>query len=85
MFHSVLSSSLNIGLLNPSDIIEEVMKYKNKIPLNSFEGFIRQLFWREYQMYCYKYIDFDYYLKNYNKSSNHQSLFSYSNKLNKSW
>ena len=85
MFHSVLSSSLNIGLLNPSDVIEEVMKYKNKIPLNSFEGFIRQLFWREYQMYCYKYIDFDYYLKNYNKSSNHQSLFSYSNKLNKSW
>ena len=55
MFHSVLSSSINIGLINPEQIIKIIMKHKSKIPLNSFEGYIRQLFWREYQRYCYLY------------------------------
>ena len=30
MFHSLLSSSINIGLLNPLDVIVEVLKYKKK-------------------------------------------------------
>jgi deoxyribodipyrimidine photolyase-related protein len=59
MFHSVLSTSINIGLLNPSEIIEKLMKVKHKIPINSFEGYIRQLFWREYQRYCYIYYNFE--------------------------
>jgi deoxyribodipyrimidine photolyase-related protein len=71
MFHSVLSSSINIGLLNPIDIINIIGKYK--IPINSFEGFLRQLFWREYQRYCYIYIDFN---KNY---------FGNKKKLTKEW
>ena len=58
LYHSLLSSSLNIGLLNPSEIIEIIMPLKDKIPLNSFEGYIRQLFWREYQRYCYIYFNF---------------------------
>ena len=58
MFHSLLSSILNIGLLNPNDIINQLSKYKNKVDINNFEGFLRQLFWREYQRYCYVYIDF---------------------------
>jgi len=58
LYHSLLSSSLNIGLLNPKDIIDELEKVFNDIPINSYEGFIRQLFWREYQYYCYKYFDF---------------------------
>jgi len=74
LFHSVLSSSLNIGLLNPWDVVKEVMKNKKKIPLNSLEGFIRQLFWREYQRYCYIYIDF----KGHNYFGNRK-------KLNKKW
>lgn len=46
-FHSYLSAPLNIGLITPLDVIKEVMKYD--IPLNSIEGFIRQLIgWREY-------------------------------------
>ena len=64
MFHSVLSSSINIGLINPDDIIKEIEKVKNKIPINSYEGYVRQLFWREYQLYCYNYVDFDSALKN---------------------
>jgi deoxyribodipyrimidine photolyase-related protein len=51
VFHSLLSPLLNIGLLVPSEVILEALKYhkKNKIPLNSFEGFIRQILgWREF-------------------------------------
>lgn len=73
MFHSILSSLINIGLLNPSDIIKELKKYKDKVKINSFEGYLRQLFWREYQRYCYIYVDFD---KNY---------FGNKGKLTKAW
>lgn len=74
LFHSILSSSINIGLLNPREIIDEIMKYKSKIPMNSFEAYIRQLFWREYQRYCYHYYDF--------KNKNY---FGNRNKLGKDW
>ena len=57
MFHSVLSSCINIGLLNPNQILKELKKYKDKVKINSFEGYLRQLFWREYQRYCYIYVD----------------------------
>ena len=45
--HSCISATLNIGLITPWDVIRESMKYD--IPLNSIEGFIRQVIgWREY-------------------------------------
>ena len=75
MFHSLLSSSINIGLINPNEIIEEIMKYKKDIKLNNLEGYIRQLFWREYQRYCYIYYDFD-------KDKN---FFGNNNKLTDKW
>lgn len=56
LFHSVLSTSLNNGLLVPNMVIDKAIK-KN-VPMNSLEGFIRQLFWREYQRYCYQYVSF---------------------------
>lgn len=74
LFHSILSSSINIGLIQPIDIINKLLKYKDDIPLNSLEGFIRQLFWREYQRYCYKYLDFTKY-----------NYFNFDNKLNIKW
>lgn len=53
VFHSTLSPILNIGLLNPHLIVQKIMKQKN-IPINSLEGFIRQLIgWREYMRYLY--------------------------------
>lgn len=71
LYHSLLSSLLNIGLLNPFDVIERISKFKTKIPINSYEGFIRQLFWREYQHYCYLYVDFSHnYFGNNNKLTN---------------
>jgi deoxyribodipyrimidine photolyase-related protein len=64
LYHSMISSSLNIGLINPNDVVEEIMKYKNKYSINNIEGFIRQLFWREYQRYCYIHINYDKYINN---------------------
>jgi len=49
--HSVLSSSLNIGLLLPGEVIEaaEDAYRSGAVPLTSAEGFIRQIIgWREY-------------------------------------
>ena len=51
IFHSALSPLLNIGLLTPSEVIKETIEFskKNEIPLNSLEGFIRQIIgWREF-------------------------------------
>ena len=49
LFHSVLSPIMNIGLLTDKEVIEESLKYKNKVPINSLEGFIRQIIgWRNY-------------------------------------
>ena len=50
-FHSLISSSLNIGLLNPKEVVKEVLDYyeNNDLPIASVEGFIRQIIgWREY-------------------------------------
>ena len=51
IFHSALSPLLNIGLLTPSEVIKETIEFskKKEIPLNSLEGFIRQIIgWREF-------------------------------------
>ena len=54
LFHSILSSSLNIGLIQPSDIVDSLRKLKTKdVPIQSTEAFFRQLCWREFQRYCY--------------------------------
>lgn len=57
LFHSLLSSSINIGFLNPSETISAILLQKNA-QMNSVEGFVRQLYWREYQRYCYLYFNF---------------------------
>ncbi|GMN04051.1 cryptochrome/photolyase family protein [Erythrobacter sp. MTPC3] len=51
MYHSMLSTSINLGLLDPLELCERAEKaYEDgAAPLNSVEGFIRQLIgWREY-------------------------------------
>ena len=56
LHHSLLSAYLNIGLLNPVEIctrVEEEWK-AGRVPLNSAEGFIRQIIgWREYMRGIY--------------------------------
>ena len=51
LHHSVLTPMLNAGLLTPQYIIDEALQYADKqdIPINSLEGFIRQVMgWREF-------------------------------------
>ena len=51
LFHSVLSPLLNIGLLTPEEVLDRALRWgeENKVPLNSLEGFVRQIIgWREF-------------------------------------
>jgi len=56
LFHSVLSPLLNSGLLTPKEVIDRTLIYSKmkNIPLNSLEGFVRQIIgWREYMRAVY--------------------------------
>jgi deoxyribodipyrimidine photolyase-related protein len=56
LYHSVLSSSINIGLLDPKEVLEETIVYcqKHNVGINNYEGFVRQLIgWREYERMLY--------------------------------
>ena len=51
LFHSLLSTSLNIGLLLPGEVCEAAIEQwrRGAAPLNAVEGFVRQILgWREY-------------------------------------
>ena len=51
LFHSTISPLLNIGLLTPEEVLQlTIDAFKKKaLPLNSVEGFIRQILgWREF-------------------------------------
>ena len=49
--HSLLTPMLNVGLIEPKEIIDECLNYakSHNIPINSTEGFVRQILgWREF-------------------------------------
>ena len=51
VFHSVLSPLVNLGLITPDEIIDRALAHadEHEIPLQSLEGFVRQLIgWREF-------------------------------------
>ena len=51
LFHSALSPIMNLGLITPREVIKKAIDYHegHPIPLNSLEGFIRQIIgWREF-------------------------------------
>lgn len=78
MSHSMLSSSINMGLLSPEEVIYKAEKvyYEKNIRLSSVEGFIRQILgWREYIRGMYLLID-DYENKNiFNHSKDLPAFF----------
>ena len=77
--HSVLSPMLNIGLITPQDIINEVVKYynNNTNELVNIEAFIRQLIgWRSYVRFIYHYHGEEMLKMNY---------LNHTNDLPKSW
>lgn len=61
--HSLLSSSLNLGLLDPAEAVARAERAwrDGTAPLNSVEGFVRQIAgWREYVWHLYWYFGEDY-------------------------
>ena len=57
LWHSVLTPALNIGLLTPKEILASTLKHmeQHDVPLNSSEGFIRQVIgWREFMRATYE-------------------------------
>ncbi|ROR66622.1 cryptochrome/photolyase family protein [Agrococcus jenensis] len=55
LFHSVLTPSLNLGLLTPHDVVDAVLEASGDVPLPSLEGFVRQVIgWREYMRGMYR-------------------------------
>ncbi|MYW63091.1 cryptochrome/photolyase family protein [Streptomyces sp. SID8379] len=63
MSHSLLSSSLNLGLLDPAECVERAQARwrSGDAPLNSVEGFVRQVAgWREFVWHVYWYFGEEY-------------------------
>jgi deoxyribodipyrimidine photolyase-related protein len=73
--HSVLASSLNLGLLHPREVVEAAAAayLEGSAPINSVEGFVRQVLgWREYVwgMYWLNMPDF----RSYNRLDAHRRV-----------
>ena len=79
LFHSTLSPYLNLGLITPKEIITKILnanKLKN-IPINSLEGFVRQVIgWREFMRGIYQ---------NYTDKLEKTNYFNHKRKLSDDW
>jgi deoxyribodipyrimidine photolyase-related protein len=56
LYHSFLSPYLNVGLLEPLELIEATQRayHQGRVPINSAEGLVRQVLgWREYIYWQY--------------------------------
>jgi deoxyribodipyrimidine photolyase-related protein len=64
LWHSLLSPYLNIGLLTPLEVVQQVeaaFYARDEVEINSAEGMIRQVLgWREYMRGIYELMDDDY-------------------------
>tara|TARA_B100001248_G_scaffold261796_1_gene254331 strand:+ start:3405 stop:4901 length:1497 start_codon:yes stop_codon:yes gene_type:complete len=81
LFHSLLSPGINMGLILPEEVIQKVVDhyYKNKkvIPLNSVEGFVRQVLgWREFIRGIYQ---------NYSDQQESTNFWQHKRKMKTSW
>ncbi len=78
-FHSLLSPLINVGLLTPEEVINKSLDYakKNKIPMNSLEGFIRQIMgWREFVRGIYH---------EFSDIQDERNFFQHHRKLSSAW
>ena len=58
LFHSALSPFINCGLITPQEILTKIEGIETSLPLNSVEGFIRQIIgWREFIRGIYHHFD----------------------------
>ena len=79
LFHSALSPYINLGLITPDLIIDKTLMFhkKNKIRLNSLEGYIRQVIgWREFMRGVYQ---------KYSNEMETRNFFKQNRKMKDSW
>ena len=77
MFHSALSPLINLGLITPEEILIKLKKIENKTPINSYEGYIRQIIgWREFMRGIYQ---------NFDVQMSKSNFFNHKRKMKKSW
>ena len=77
--HSALSSSMNLGIITPQQIITKAKDYAeaNDIPLNSLEGFVRQIIgWREFIRGIYQ---------NFSEKMINSNYWNHNRKLSDAW
>lgn len=77
VFHSMLTPMLNLGLITPDEIIAKVMRRAGDIPLQSLEGFVRQVVgWREFVRGTYQ---------EFSKLQDQRNFWSHERGLTPSW
>ena len=79
LFHSALSPYINLGLITPDFIISNTLEFhkKNKIRLNSLEGYLRQIIgWREFMRGIYQ---------KYSEEMENKNFFNQNRKMKNSW
>ena len=79
LFHSALSPYINLGLITPEFVVDRILTHhkKNKIRLNSLEGYIRQVIgWREFMRGVYR---------GYSKEMETRNFFKQNRKMKNSW
>jgi deoxyribodipyrimidine photolyase-related protein len=79
VFHSAISPLLNVGLLHPQQVVKMAISAAKKfeVPLNSLEGFIRQVIgWREFVRGIYQ---------EFSVRQESENFFGHKKKLAKSW
>ena len=79
LHHSVLTPYLNVGLITPDDCVKAALlaMKKQKIPLASCEGFLRQIIgWREFIRGIYQ---------NYGERQEESNFFGHRRELTEAW
>ncbi len=77
VFHSVLSPYLNLGLITPDEVVEAAMDRREAVPLQSLEGFVRQLIgWREFVRGVYQ---------EYSERQDDSNFWSHERELTPAW
>ncbi len=77
LFHSVLSPCMNLGLLLPDEIISSVLEHADGIPIQSLEGFVRQIVgWREFIRGVYR---------EYGEQQEAANFWSHERELTEAW
>ena len=79
VFHSILTPVLNLGLVTPDEVVQLALKdwQKKKVPINSLEGFIRQIIgWREFIRGIYQ---------NFSEEQDTRNFWKHKRQLSSAW